>query len=337
MIRRRDLAMLAAVAAAAPGGASAGASEGAPGTGRLTTDRLRSANVPGEVRISVYLPPGYEERPAQAYPLMLLLHGGDGSEKDLARFAGVIDAAVAAGRVPALAVAMPGAGRSLYMDYRDRSERWETFIIQELLPHLRATLPVAATRQRTFVGGWSMGGLGSLRLAFKHPETFAAVAAVEPAVEPALAWREIGPKVKFWRSDEIYERIFGAPVDQAYWAANNPASIAKRDPRRLIDLGIYLEVGDQDMLYLTHGVEFLHRVLFDGGIAHEYRLVRGAEHVGPSLAPRLADALGFIGRQIDPPDWIDRQVTETRAVMDDQKRAAGLPVEAVDPRRIRSW
>jgi len=331
MIRRRDLAVLAAVAAGAPAGAMA-----APrAKGRLTADRLRSTNVPREVPVSVYLPPGYEESPARVYPLLLLLHGGDGSERDLARFAGVVDAAIAAGRIAPLVIAMPSAGRSLYMDDRDGSERWESFIIDELLPHLRATLPVAATRQRTFVGGWSMGGLGSLRLAFKHPGTFGAVAALEPAIEPALAWGEIGPRVKFWRSDEIYARIFGSPVDLEYWAANNPATIARRDPRRLIDLGVYLEVGDQDMLYLADGVEFLHRVLFDAGVAHEYRLVRGAEHVGPSLGPRLSDALGFIGRQIDPPAWIDRQVTATRAVMDERKRAAGLPVEVVDPRRIR--
>ena len=89
------------------------------------------------------------------------------------------------------------------------------------------------------------------------------------------------------------------------------------------------------MLYLHEGTEFLHRILFDAGVGHEYRLVRGAEHVGPSLYPRLADAIGFIGRQIDPPDWIDQSVVQARALMDAQKRAAGLPVEAVDPRRIR--
>lgn len=332
MIRRRDLAKLAAVAAGAPTGVLA-----ASGAGRLSTERITSAHVPGEVAVSVYLPPGYEERPGRPYPLLLLLHGGDGSEKDLARFVGVIDKAIADGRMAPSVVAMPAARRSLYMDYRDGSERWESFIVEALLPHLRGRLPVASARARTFVGGWSMGGLGSLRLAFKHPGVFGAVAAVEPAVEPALAWSEIGPRVKFWRSNAIYEAIFGAPVDTTYWAANNPATIVNRDPRGLIDLGVYLEVGDQDMLYLHEGVEFLHRVLFDAGVAHEYRLVRGAEHVGPSLAPRLADALAFIGRQIEPPAWIDRQVTEIRATMDERKRVAGVPTEVQDPRRIRGF
>jgi S-formylglutathione hydrolase len=106
-------------------------------------------------------------------------------------------------------------------------------------------------------------------------------------------------------------------------------------PNRLLGLGIYLDVGDQDMLYLHEGTEFLHRILFDAGLGHEYRLVHGAEHVGPSLEPRLADAIGFIGRQIQPPDWIDQTVLKTRAIMDEQKRGIGMPVEVVDPRRIR--
>lgn len=327
MITRRTLA--ATMAAAAPSVAWGKAGS------RLRTDRVRSSCVPGEVPVSIYLPAGYGATPGRRYPLLLLLHGGDGSERDLARFAPVIDQAVRDGRTAPLVVATPAARRSLYMDYRDGSERWETFVLSELLPHLRASLDIKDTREATFVAGWSMGGLGSLRLAFKHPEIFGAVAALEPAVEPVLSWEAVGSRVKFWRSDDIYRQIFGAPVDVGFWAANNPATIATREPRRLIDLGIYLDVGDQDLLYLNQGVEFLHRTLFDAGVAHEYRLVHGAEHVGPSLDPRLLDALGFIGRRIDPPAWIDETVMRTRAIMDQKKRAAGLPVEPVDPRRIR--
>ncbi|MBO9543811.1 alpha/beta hydrolase-fold protein [Caulobacter sp.] len=332
MISRRRFAAITALAASAMSSAASAAERAG---GELRTDRLQSAHVPGEVAVGVYLPPGYGATPDKRYPLLLLLHGGDGSERDLARFAPVIDRAVRDGRIPPLVVATPSARRSLYMDYRDGSERWETFVVSELLAHLRAAFAVSLERKHTFVGGWSMGGLGSLRLAFKHPDLFAAVAALEPAVEPVLSWQAIGPRVKFWRSDEIYQHIFGAPVDTAFWAANNPATIAQRDPRRLIDLGVYLDVGDQDLLYLNHGVEFLHRVLFDAGVAHEYRLVQGGEHVGPSLSPRLYDALGFIGRRIDPPAWIDGTVLAARRVMDEKKRAAGLPVEVVDPRRIR--
>src|SRR5260370_42476027 len=71
-----------------------------------------------------------------------------------------------------------------------------------------------------------------------------------------------------------------------------PARCAKAD--RL------LEVGDQDLLYLNQGTEVVHRVLFDAGISHEYRLVEGAEHVGASLGPRFLDAFGVLGRPLHP-------------------------------------
>lgn len=303
--------------------------------GKTITNAMRSDYLPGEVPISIYLPHEYDRSGAEAFPLLLLLHGGNGSEQDLLRFVPLIDRSIEHGILPPLVVAMPGARRSLYMDYRDGSERWETFLLEDLLPRIRRELKVSGAREGTFVGGWSMGGLGSLRLAFKYPEMFGAVAAIEPAVEPVLAWDNIGPRVKFWRPDAFMETIFGAPIDEHYWAANNPATIATSNPTRLLDLGIYIEVGDQDMLYLHEGVEFLHRILFEAGIGHDYRLVHGADHVGPSLEPRFADALAFIGRQIDPPEWIDSRVIDQRAMMDKHKRMIGLSIDPLDCRRIR--
>ncbi|MBS0359989.1 MAG: esterase [Proteobacteria bacterium] len=333
MVNRREFAG-AALVAAMTASTSVTAAETASAKGATRRIALRSPLLPAEVNVTIYTPAGHRSSPASPLPLMLLLHGGNGSDLDLLRFIPAIDTAIAEGRLPPMVIATPSAGRSLYMDFHDGSQRWESFILSDLLAHLRKELPVSKERRSTFIGGFSMGGLGSLRIAFKHPEVFGAVAAVEPAIEPALSWSKVGPRVKFWRPDAVIQPMFGAPVDLDYWAANNPATIAKRDPARLFDLPIYLEVGDQDMLYLTQGVEFLHRILFDAGLGHEYRIVHGADHVGPSLAPRVIDALAFIGRQIQPPNWIDRSVLAARAGFSANKSAVGLPDEAVDPRRI---
>jgi S-formylglutathione hydrolase FrmB len=97
-------------------------------------------------------------------------------------------------------------------------------------------------RHPIYVGEFNIEGLASLRLAFKHPDVFAAVAALEPAIEPALFWNEIGPHVRFWRSEDVAREMFGPPIDTGYWEENNPATIARRDPERLLGLGIYLDV-----------------------------------------------------------------------------------------------
>lgn len=331
MLNRRQFAGLAAGGAAA----SLSTPSAAAVTGAISFHPITSRHVPGALRVAIYEPPGYDAARAEPYPLLLLLHGGNGSEKDLGYFKDVFDREIATGRLPPLVIATPSGRRSLYMDYKDGSERWESFILTDVLPFVRGKAHVARGRDRTFIGGWSMGGLGCLRIAFKHPDIFGAVAALEPAVEAALAWEGVGPHTRFWRPEDVLHPMFGAPVDADYWALNNPATIASRAPDRLLDLRIYLEVGDQDALYLYEGTEFLHRVLFDARLAHEYRLVHGAEHVGPSMMPRMADALGFIGRQVSPPDWIDQSVLNFRSTLDRNKRAIGLDVEEADLRRLK--
>jgi hypothetical protein len=49
----------------------------------------------------------------------------------------------------------------------------------------------------------------------------------------------------------------------------------------------YLEAGDRDFLNAHDGTEFLHRILWDLDLSHEYCLVRNAEHGGPAMRPRL--------------------------------------------------
>jgi S-formylglutathione hydrolase len=161
---------------------------------------------------------------------------------------------------------------------------------------------------------------------------------MEPGIEPALAFKDVKLRDRFWRDDALLQSIYGKPVEEAYWAANNPATIANTNPESLVGLGIYLEAGDQDMFFLHHGTEFLHRVLFDKGLSHEYRLVKGAEHVGPSIAPRFLDALTFLGRVLNPPsNWTEAPgVKQTRETVNGYKRAAGYPVKEPDGQRLRT-
>src|SRR5467141_3324011 len=250
--------------------------------GTLIKTTVASTNVPAPVPITYYLPKNYDANRAERYPLLIQLHSGGGSNKDMEKF-----------------------------------------------------------RAQTVGGG--MGGMGSLRIAVKYPEGFQAVASQEPAIEPALAYDDITLRDKIGRPDGtglqdriLLQRIYGDPIDKDYWAANHPTTIIKKDPSRLLGLGIYLEVGDQDLFYIDQGTEFVHRVLFDAGISHEYRLVKGADHVGASLVPRSLDAFAFIGRQLNPPKWIDDTALRFRAIADENKKARGYPVTPFDPNRIHA-
>src|SRR5262249_17153045 len=277
---------------------------------------------------------------------------GGGSNKDMENFralsggggmGGLLDQAIENGLGAPMGAVMPAAGRGFFMNFREGSQKGEDFRIKDLLPFMRKSFNVVQGREGTFIAGISMGGLGSLRMAVKYPEVFQAVVSQEPAIEPVLAYDDITLRDKIGRPDGsglqdriLLKQIYGDPIDKAYWAANKPRAIIKNAPSRLLGLGIYLEVGDQDLFYIDQGTEYVHRVLFDAGISHEYRLVKGADHVGASLVPRSLDAFAFIGRQLNPPKWIDDTALKVRATADENKKARGYPVKAFDPNRIHA-
>ncbi len=261
--------------------------------------------VPSPVSYRVLHPDG----PTAGLPLLLFLHGGGGSDDFLVAMRPIFERAWADGSLPPLVVATPSAGRSFYLDRFDGSQRWEQFLLHELLPHLvRSTGAGAAAggggaraaRGAVALAGVSMGGMGSLRLAFREPERFVAVAAVEPAIEEATDWDQVLLRDRVYREDRVVHELFGDPVDRDHFRANHPRALAERNAARLAasGLAIYVECGDRDLLHLQYGAEALHRQLFAHGIDHEYRLVRGGNHIGASLGGRVADALRFVGRAL---------------------------------------
>lgn len=268
------------------------------------------------------LPDGYETN-TETFPLLLLLHGGGGDRRYLTSMRPLIEELWKSGSIPKMVVVTPSVTRSFYMDFRDGSQKWETFIVTEFLAHLRTRYRVINDRRGTMLCGISMGGMGALRLGFKYPEKFGALAALEPGIDPALKWKEVQPRNRFWRSQELMESLFGKPLDEAYWEANNPASIAvaKASSLRSSGLGVYIEAGDDDAFFLHEATEYLHRVLWDQKIPHEYHLVRGADHVGGTVRPRTQEALGFLSRMFNPPPP-DPQAEALRKQLEPLKKAA---------------
>lgn len=259
---------------------------------------LETGLVPLPIKYTVLLPKDYENS-GKSYPFFLYLHGGN-AYHSLKRIAyPLIRRLMEDGSIPEMIVATPNCYRSLYMDYKDGSEKWESFIVNEFIPYLSDKFPISKDSKDTFIGGLSMGGLGCLRIGFKYPNKFKVVIAWEPAIEPALEWKDVKFEDRAYRSDPFLEEKFGSPIDEVYWKSNNPSSIANEKANKIRESGvkIYLEVGTRDNFGLFRGTEFLHRILFDNKIHHEYRYVYGADHFSiESLKARTIDGLLFLNR-----------------------------------------
>jgi S-formylglutathione hydrolase len=269
--------------------------------GDFSFRKLDSKEVGKAVEYSVLLPKAYSAK-GKPLPLLLCLHGGGSSARLSARTSALLDRLMAQGEIAPMVVVTPSCGRSLYVNRRDGKAKWENFLLGELLPELRKTLNVTQGREGLAVTGASMGGLGALRLAFKHPELFRAAAANAPGVEAGLTFKDVPPdKYMPSRPLRFQEDIFGKPVDgDGYWTKNNPAFLARENAARIKQSGLklYVDVGTADHLGCYPGTAFLHRVLDEAGIAHEYKEVKGGRHDVAFFGPAVRRSALSISRAL---------------------------------------
>jgi S-formylglutathione hydrolase FrmB len=85
--------------------------------------------------------------------------------------------------------------------------------------------------------------------------------------------------------------IFGSPIDEAYYQANNPLHLARTVPlATLRSMKIYFDVGDHDHYGFNVGNAELGRILKRRKVAHEFHIYPGGhdmafvlEHFAASL------------------------------------------------------
>jgi len=82
-------------------------------------------------------------------------------------------------------------------------------------------------------------------------------------------------------------------------------------------------VGSEDVFGLFRGTDFLHNILMEKNIPHEYQFLLGVDHVGNSIPPRIESALAFLHRMRSakrPDPYLER----FRALVLEEKERAGL-------------
>jgi S-formylglutathione hydrolase len=131
--------------------------------GIVKISQIETKVVPGPVEYSVLYPDNYEES-QQKYPLILFLHGGGGDRTILNTIKPIVEELWKGKMLPDAIVASPSCTRSLYMDFRNGTEQWESFLIKGFIPYLISNLPL--DKDKLIVSGISAGGLGSLRLGY---------------------------------------------------------------------------------------------------------------------------------------------------------------------------
>ena len=251
------------------------------GQSRTECSALKSQILQRPVPYCVVLPQNFDavlrEHPTQRYPVLYFLHGLGNNEQTLFNSGGwnVIQDLRQQNKIGDFLLVAPEGRRSFFINSADGKTRYSDFFLKEFMPYIERKYPIRAERTTRGISGISMGGYGALRFAFAHPELFGSVSAESAALIPASP-KQLNAAIHAGTPlGNLLGPVFGAPVNQAHWNANDPLVLARKNGVRLHSLAIYFNCGDNDDLGFERGAAALHRELQAEGIAHEYHLYPG--------------------------------------------------------------
>jgi S-formylglutathione hydrolase FrmB len=262
--------------------------------GRAECDSIRSAILRRAVNYCVLLPPSYDGEKTRRYPVLYFLHGLGDNEQMFLHAGGlnIPEDLWDQRRMGEYLIATPAGDASFYINSRDGRSRYEDFLLQEFLPYIEHRYRVSAGRRSRGIAGISMGGYGALRLAFRHPELFAAVSAQSAALMEKLPAVSLTEPQQTGRT-RLLGHVFGSPPDPAFWERNSPLTLART--ANLTGLKIYFDCGTEDDYGFDAGTQILHKILDSRHIAHEFHLDPGG-HDWAYFAEHLPAALEFQSR-----------------------------------------
>jgi pimeloyl-ACP methyl ester carboxylesterase len=191
-------------------------------TGEVRVDSVYSAyleNDFGEAttrKISVYLPPGYEEG-TKRYPVIYFLHGFTGTH-EMRGMKEILDYAIESKRIRPFILVLPNQLTTYGGSFYSNSElfgNWEDFTAFDLVFYVDKNYRTIATKESRGITGHSMGGYGAIKLAMHHPDIFNTVYAISPGALTIV--REYGPNSDTFKElstiktlDELSKTYFGS-------------------------------------------------------------------------------------------------------------------------------
>lgn len=265
----------------------------APAT-KIETRQLASTLLNRTVNYDVILPPGYDENNWR-YPVLFLLQGLGGHYDSWVIATNV--ATFAAKRK--LIIVTPEGNDGWWTDSAtDKNDKYESYIINELLPLIDKNYRTLPFKKYHGVAGLSMGGYGSLKFAVKYPDKFAFAGSLSGALDAATAVESQNQQPwtpAMWAfCKPSLMKVFGAAGSSTRVANDLMKMYRDYPPEKITDLPyIYSDCGVEDPFFPVN-LEFA-AILRERKIPHEFR-ERPGTHTWYYWNEQIADVLRIAER-----------------------------------------
>ena len=261
---------------------------------RVEEKTIHSEILNADRNYTVYLPAGYANNTEKQYPVLYLLHGMNGTNKDWAgrgHLQDVMDQLLAAGEVCEMIVISPNAGGNIgegvWNGYFDM-EGWayERFFFEEFLPAVEKEYRIKGDKASRAIAGLSMGGGGSTSYAQRHADMFCACYAMSALMhlDAPQAQAPRDEKDKMWHLTKAVNKL--SCVDYV-------ANADDKTKEALRTVAWYVDCGDDDFLFECNMNLVL--AMRKAGIPYQLR-VRDGGHTWEYWHSALYDALPFVSR-----------------------------------------
>ena len=235
--------------------------------GRVDTIAVYSPSMKKTLKAAISFPSGYEKGESR-YPVVYLLHGGSGAYSDWYQKVtekGIVNQLAEEHKV---LIVTPGVGPASY--YYDSplldSVRYETYMIQELIPFIDKNYRTLAQKESRAITGLSMGGHGAITLAAKHPTLFIAAGSMSGVMNIDTDLWKVGEDFRSLRKKGQIEMLgainYQGPLFNPYTAVGLVDQLKNQKVSLIIDCGV------DDFLIETN--RQMHSLLMEKKVAHEY-------------------------------------------------------------------
>ncbi|MDR1004546.1 MAG: esterase [Prevotellaceae bacterium] len=163
--------------------------------GKVTYAFYHSKSLDLERPLLIYTPPGYTEDTQKSYPVLYLIHGMTDTQETwykVGRMNYILDNLIAQGEAEPMIVVMPYANAYPALMKKNpgtqmnlmSTDMFTNELLKEIIPYTEANYRAKADRDSRAIAGFSLGGRQTLGAGLGHPDVFAYVCPMAPAVFP---------------------------------------------------------------------------------------------------------------------------------------------------------